>query len=332
MRLSIASRPARFAALAAVAARLFLGLTVDAPLTHNGAWLSALIGGLLAMPWAFCVCRFKPRGKALPALLAILSILDAAGVLSAVTRSAGYLALDRSPALALLLPTGIAALWCVWRNGDAVGYGAMLWVRIATALLLVVALLQWRYYRPAWLCPILGSGWTAILEGGIRSAGWITSASAVLLLPEEQDRLTASAALVPIAAEISAVLIALQQMMAPTFLSSGGWLDRLDALLCNGRAPLYLQLPMIVFWFAGLFHLVLCELFAGTALTQRVFMRMDGRIGALSVVAAALALSRLEALPAWMDAVAPWAFPAAGALTAATMLLKGGRSPCVSDA
>ena len=45
MRLSIASRPARFAALAAVAARLFLGLTVDAPLTHNGAWLSALIGG-----------------------------------------------------------------------------------------------------------------------------------------------------------------------------------------------------------------------------------------------------------------------------------------------
>ncbi len=332
MRLSIASHPARFAALAAVAARLFLGLALDASLTCNGAWISALIGGLLAQPWAFCVCRFKPRGKALPALLALLSLLDAAGVLSAVNRSAGYLALDRSPALALFLPTGIAALWCAWRNGDAVGYGAMLWVRIAPALLLVVALLQWPYYRPAWLCPILGSGWSEILEGGVRSAGWIASASAILLLPEEQDRPMASATLIPIAAGISAILIALQLMMVPAPLSSGGWLDRLDALLCNGRAPLYLQLPMIAFWFAGLFHLVLCELFAGAALIQRVFRRLDGKICALIVVAAALMLSRLEALPAWIDAVAPWAYPAVGALTAATMLLKGGRSPCLSEA
>ena len=142
----------------------------------------------------------------------------------------------------------------------------------------------------------------------------------------------ASATLIPIAAGISAILIALQLMMAPAPLSSGGWLDRLDALLCNGRAPLYLQLPMIAFWFAGLFHLVLCELFAGAALMQRVFRRLDGKICALIVVAAALMLSRLEALPAWIDAVAPWAYPAAGALTAATMLLKGGRSPCVSEA
>ena len=332
MRLSIACRPAYMAALVAVAARVFLGLTVDAPVPHNGAWLSALIGGLLAVPWVFCVSRFKPHGKALHALLATLCLLDAASVLSAVTRSAGYLALDRSPVLALLLPTGIAALWCVWRNGDAIGYGAMLWARIAPALLLIVALLQWRYYRPAWLSPAFGSGWTAILGGGVRSAGWIVSASAVLLLPDKDDRPNASAMVVPVAAAISAILIVLQRMMAPVSLSPGGWLDRLDALLCNGRAPLYLQLPMIVFWFAGLMHLLLCELFTAAALVQRVVSGLDGRLCAAVTVTAALALSQLEALPAWMSAVAPWAFPAAGALTVVTMLLKGGRSPCESDA
>ena len=333
MKLSIRPRPARFAALAAASARLFLGLVVDAPVTRNGAWLSALLGGLLAAPWVFCVCRYRPRHAALLAPLAALALLDAASVLSAVTRSAGYLALDRSPMLALLLPTGAAALWCVWRNGDAVGFGAMLWARIAPALLLVVVLLQGRYFRPCWLCPALGEGWPSILEGGVRSAGWIAASCAVLALPDEADKRAFPHGIALIASAISALLIALDLMMHPTPLHGGGWLDRLDALLCNGRAPLYLQLPMIALWFAGLMHLLACELFAAAALGQRLLPRLDGRLCALIAVAAALALSRASALPLLSSSIAPYSFAATGALTAAVMLRgerKGGDAPCES--
>ena len=334
MKLSISPRSARFAALAAVAARVFLGLSVDAPTTRNGAWLSALLGGLLAAPWVYCVCRFRPKRALLTAPLAVLSLLDAAGTFSVVTRSAGYLALDRSPALALLLPTGLALIWCVWRNGDAIGYGAMLWARIAPVLLAITILLQCRYYRPLWLFPLLGNGWPSIIDGGVRAAGWVTAASAVLLVPAEPEERLSAALGAPLGGTaIACALIALQQMMAPTPLS-GGWLNRLDTLLCNGRAPLYLQLPMIVLWFAGLFHLLACELFAASALAQQVVPRLSGRVCAVLAAGSALALSRLEALPRINEAVSTWGFIAAGMLTVVLFALerwKGGRT-CVSGA
>ena len=95
MTLSISRRPARAAALAAVAARLFLGLVVDAPTTQNGAWVSALIGGALAAPWLLAVSKYRPRGVVFFSLLGLWTLVDGSNVLAAVTRSAGYLALDR---------------------------------------------------------------------------------------------------------------------------------------------------------------------------------------------------------------------------------------------
>ena len=181
MRLSIPPQPARAAAMAAVAARVFLGLAVDMPAAQNGAWLSALIGGALALPWVYCVARCRPRRALLSALLMIWTLIDLSAVLGALTRSAGYLALDRSSTLLLLVPAGLAALWGVWRGGDAVGYAATVWARIAPVLLTVVALLQWRYYRPGWLTPVLGTGWPAIIEGGVRCAGWIAAASSAVI-------------------------------------------------------------------------------------------------------------------------------------------------------
>ena len=333
MKLTISPKSACFAALAAVAARVFLGLMVDAPTTRNGAWLAAILGGLLAAPWVYCIGRCKPCRELLAVPLALLTALDAASMFAALARSAGYLALDRSPAVVLLLPTGIALAWCVLRNGDAIGYGAMIWARLATALLLIVVLLQWRYYRPLWLRPVLGEGWISILEGGTRTAGWITAAASVLVLPDGPDRRVSL--IVPLGGTaVAASLIALQLMMTPANLNGGGWLNRLDTLVCNGRAPLYLQLPMIVFWFAGLCHLLACELFASAALAQRVFKRTDGRPIVLVVVGTAIALVGTDALPKFTAAIRPLSFPIAGLLTAVSMLFKarkGGRVDCASE-
>ena len=325
MRLSISAPAARAAALAAVAARLFMGLMVDAPTTHNGAWLCALIGGLLAAPWFLGLSVLKRSHadrKALDCALLVATLLDAATVLDAVARSAGYLALDRLPSAALLIPAALAALWCVFRDGDAVGYGAMIWMRVAPALLAVVALLQRRYYRPEWLRPLLGAGWPAIVEGGVRAAGWIIPAASVLALSGgDGDAPLRSLETLAAAVGAAVLLIALRLMMTPTRLSGGAWLNRLDSLLCNGRAPLYLQLPLIAAWFAGLMHLLACECFAASALLQRLFRPLDGRVCALLAVFAALFISRLEALEGLGAALRGWGYVAVAGLTALSILI-----------
>ena len=121
MTLAISRRPARAAALAAVAARLFLGLVVDAPTTQNSAWLSALIGGALASPWVFIVSKYRPRGALFFAPLGLWTLLDSACVLAAVTRSAGYLALDRSASPVLLIPLGLSMLCAYGATGTPSG-------------------------------------------------------------------------------------------------------------------------------------------------------------------------------------------------------------------
>ena len=339
MRLAISTRAARAAALAAASARVFLGLCVDAPTTRNGAWLSALLGALLAAPWLLCIVR--ARGKQQRSLAPLLTVallsvclLDASAVLSALSRSAGYLTLDRSPALTLALPGALILLWCVLRGGDAIGYAAMLWLRIAIAMLVVVVLLQWRYLRAGWLAPVLGGGWPAIVDGGIRAAGWIVASCAILALP--QDANGARDAL-PVLAMLggstlaTTALILLRQMMAPTMAAGDTWLNRLDALLCNGRAPLYLQLPLIALWFAGLAHLLACECWTAAALLSRLSPRLDARLCALAVVAAVLALSR-AALPAALYLrFHDWCYAGIGALTALALLpakKRGGVAGC----
>ena len=326
MKLSIGTRPARAAALVSVAARLFIGLAVDAPTTHNGIWLCALIGGLLAVPWLLCMSHVR---MALPlcGALAAFALWDASRVFAMLSRSAGYLALDRAPTWVLLVPAGLTALWSVTRNGDAVGYGAMVWLRIAPALLLLVALLQVRFFRTEWLRPWLGEGRTSIWEGSVRSAGWIVAASAVLCAADERSDSRSALPAITASEAIAAGLMILRLMMTPTQLLGDNWLNRLDSLLCNGFAPLYLQLPMIVLWFAGLMHLIVCEVFSSAALVQRLLPSVDGRLCAAILTGIALILSRTHG----SETISPWSFSVVCVLGALHMLMRvftGRRSGC----
>ena len=330
MKRAISPRAARAAALVAIAARLFLGLVIDAPTTQNGAWLSAIIGCLLAAPLLFLLahCRFK--SVLLIAALGALAAVDAASVLFATSRSAGYLALDRSTVLLLSLPISLAALWALWRGGDAVGYAAMIWARIALALLVVVALLQVKYFRVGWLYPIFGEGWRAILDGGVKVAGWIVAASSVLALPDDARKSPPVLPALFSATAIASLLILLRCMLAPTQLRSG-WLNRLDALLCNGRTPLYLQLPMIALWFASLFHLLACELLAAAGCLRKLLPGLSEKLCAMTVVTLALGISRLSVLARWTEALSEWSFAVIGVIAALSFITsrrEGGERVC----
>lgn len=335
MKLGISRTAALSAALAAAAARTFIDLALDANTIHNGAWISALLGALPAIPYLLCLDAICGKRPAKPLLLplAVVTALDAAQVFSIVTRVSVYLSLDHVPDLALILPVALATLWCVWRNGDAIGYAAALWARAFPLLMLVVILLQMRHYHTMWLHPLLGNGWREIVAGGARTSGWFVPATAILLargMDAGKTESRCSAAWIALAAAVSAVLLILRLMMTPTGAYAASWLARLDALLTNGRAPLYLQLPMILAFFIGALHLLACECFAASALMQRAFPALNGRAcGAIVVLASAACATSGLSRP-FMDRLAPWLFCAAAIPVAMIVLRdsKGGERPC----
>lgn len=341
MKLSISRGSAVAAAFVAIAAKVFLENALNAPTTHNGAWLCPLIAALLVLPWIACIDILRPRiartgRRSLPlyAALLVILLLDAAENLTGIAQSAGYLSLDCLPPSVLALPVALALFWCLSRGGDAVGYAAMLWARLAPVLLILVAVMQFNRYRPEWLRPLLGSGWQAIVRGSVRTAGRIIPCSAVLLLAEdgEKQREDGPARMLLFAAGIGALLLIQYLMMTPTPMPATEWTNRLDSLLTNGRAPLYLQLPIISAWFAGLLHLLLCEGIALACLLQRLFPALDGRLCALAAAAALYLASGAQNLVAVSGALSPWLYIVAAALTALTAFTsnrKGDQRTCV---
>ena len=337
MKIRISPSAARAAGFVAVVAKVFLDNAVTAPSTHNGAWLCPLIALAPLIPWALCAEALRRLGRRhcgpLYAMLIAVILLDGAENLSAIAQSAGYLALDRVPVALLALPVCLALLWCLTRSANAVGYAAMLWTRLAPVLLVLVAALQFHRFRPDWLTPILGSGWRAIASGGVRTSGRALPCLALLLVADdaEEGKGPGLTVLLVIAAALGGLLLLLHLMMTPTPLRPTQWINRLDDLLTNGRAPLYTQLPMISAWYGGLLHLLLCEGFGAAALLQRLFPNLGGRLCAALAVAGLGIVCALRGTAGVADALSPWLYIAvalATALTAVASLWKGGRKPC----
>lgn len=337
LKLSISRSAALPAAFAAVSARLFIDLALDAGPIHNGLWISALLGALPALPYLLCLEAVPLRGPVRPmfeAVLLVITALDAAQLLATVTRASGSLTLEHVPAFVLGLPAALAVLWCVWRGGDAIGYAAVLWTRFFPILMLVVMLLQMRHYHPHWLLPLLGNGWEDIVRSGVRASGRFVPATAILLVSEADkcDKPRRSFAGVAAAAAVSAALLVLRLMMAPTGLADMPWASRLDALLTNGRAPLYLQLPMILAFFIAALQLLACECFAASALLQRLFAGIDGRACGTAVVLACAGGALSAYLPVAMAYIAPWIFIVAALMLSVAILLqrlfRGGERLC----
>ncbi len=338
MKLRIAHDAAAAAAFVAAAARIFVGLALDSVPIHNGVWIAALLGALPAIPYLLCLEAVqaeaqpnRPAYRMLMLLLASVALLDASEVLSVVAKTSEYLTINHVPLTVLTVPVALAALWCICRNGDAVGYAAMLWIRVFPVLLMLVLLLQLPHLHVRWLQPRLGDGWRAIANGGVRTAGWFVPSTAILFVSDRGGALPAkhvSRAWLACAALVTAPLLALRLMMAPTVVRNASWLFNLDALLTNGRAPLYLQLPMILIWFVGLLHLLSCDCFAATALLQRLFPAIDGRACAALVVLGTALLSIHDFSVALNRSAAPWVFILAASIVGLYVLVlrdsKGG--------
>ena len=341
MKLSISRDAALLAAFVAAATRIFLDLALDGAPIHNGVWIAALLGALPAMPYLICLDLLAerlpdaPARRALSGLLLAVTALDAARIMAVVLRSSEFLTLEPVNPVFLVLPVTLAALWCSWRNGDAIGYAAMLWRRAFPALMLVIILLQCRHYRPQWLRPWLGNGWGDIVEGAIRTSGCYVPATSILFVCKPSGRAgkrRPGVARIALASVVAALLLVLRLMMTPSGMIDMPWVSRLDALLTNGRAPLYLQLPMIVAFFAGIMHLLTCECFAASALLQQLVPKLGGRACAGVVVIMSALLPFVKSFRSMQDQVMPWLFVAASVSAALAALLRirfpGGKRSC----
>ena len=341
MKLSISRDAALPAAFVATATRIFLDLALDGVPIHNGAWIAALLGALPALPYLICLDILAgrlsdgPARRSLTGLLLAVTALDAARIVSVALRTAGFFTLEPASLVVLVLPVTLATLWCTWRNGDAIGYAAMLWRRVFPALMLAIILLQWRHYRVQWLRPWLGKGWGNIVEGAIRTSGCYVPATSILFVCKPVNRggeWRHEAARVAIASAVAALLLVLRLMMTPSGIDDMPWISRLDALLTNGRAPLYLQLPMIVAFFVGIMHLLACECFAASALLQRLAPGLGGRVCAGIVTSMSAILPFVYSFRSIQDRLMPWLFAVAALPVALAALsengLLGGKRPC----
>lgn len=321
-RFALSFRSAVSALRLSIAVRLVYDLALDCENAGNGAWLSALLGGLLALP-ALVMYRdilassLRDRRAALaPILLLLCALIDGAGVLSGIARSAAYLSPRPVSEALMLLPVALAVIWCVSRRGDAPGDSAALWTRAIPLLLIVIVSLQLRCLNPRWLNPAFSEGFAAIQECALRAAGDIAALSGLWLLTDPQQdgpQSRRDILVAPMAGVAAALpLLILHCMMTPPVVNGGAsWLNRLDALLTNGRAPLYLQLPMIAVWLMSLAHLAACEGLLATGVLRRLMPHWSHALCAALAVLMQLALAVNRQNTAFMlEAYYRWRFPA----------------------
>lgn len=348
MKIRIGESAAASLILPAVIMRIFYGIAIDMPAVGNAGWLSALLGGVLALPFMLAVRQMRarcapsptaassaiPLARPLLAVFALTAAFDAAFITNAIAGSASYIALNAISLLYLLLPQLALCLWCLTRGGDAIGTSAGVWNRILPWLMLIVVLLQLPDYRPAWLTPVLGPGLPEILDGAIHTAGWL-SLSAGLLLAAEREENTKSTRLCPLktlllCTGIAAVLLVLRGLMTPTLMEEALTTRyfRQDMLISNGRAPLSLQLPLTILWFMSLFYLLLFDSLTCALMLQHLFPRLK-RLpclllavgGTIGIIVSGMASRETGQL------VSRWLFAVQGGTAALWMLLqyrKGG--------
>ena len=129
MRLEMSRTAAAAGLTAAMTARTFYGLALDAPEAMNAAWLAAPLGAVLALPAVWLIIAGRGSRLLNAALLAGIA-LDASAAIEWTAFSESCLAFDHTSPVLLMLPLLLSVARCVWLGGDAVGGAARIWARV----------------------------------------------------------------------------------------------------------------------------------------------------------------------------------------------------------
>ena len=273
MKLRLPLSLARPLAFAAVTTRLLMGIFLDLPWLYNAGWIAALGAILLCVPLGMLAdraaraCRGggiaealeKRGGRAVArpvfALLSLVCIYETAVTSRVLSNTVRHVALAEASAIS---PSSAAfvggnALRLPGRTGHRRG-GAHLGARDAV-LMLIVLLLQFRSFRPAWLTPLLGPGANVLASGTVSASGWLSMAALPWLCADREEngakQRGALSTLVTIGIFSAAVLALLAMMAPPSVRTDLTRTYQLDKLLANGRVTQTAQLPLILLWYNG---------------------------------------------------------------------------------
>ena len=331
------------------ASRVFFGVNIDTTELYNSGWISILLGGIIAFPLFFCIQRHVSAvqaGNSIPnhplirvssLIFGIAALLDSAITARCISNSASYAAFNHSIRFFLLVPLYIVVIWTVYCGGDAIGSNARIWIKLFPLYMLIIVACQITKYRITWLFPILGPGTNGLFRGAIKAAGWISTASAILIFsdkPGENCKRTNLYLVYGLIVLIPTALTLLRNMMAPVLISSDARtrMFELDLMLTNGRSPLLLQLPLIVMWFISLFNLLCGDVFIVCAAITKLLPRIKPIYCVLAAAFASVFLSMSVLSEQNMEVLfSDWQFVVNASAVAVIMLgslLKGGMQEC----
>lgn len=326
---------------AALAMRLFTGLTVDFPVAHNAAWMCPLLGFGIFLPLLFsirqcdCIGKDSPWenvSRALPVLVkrifqwvfALVLAYDAASVLRLTASSSNIIALGDDTVHLLVVPLGITIAAAILLGGDALGDSARISLRLLPLLMVIVILVQLGEYRFGWLTPVLGSGFAEILRGSIYCAGCMALLSLgwMIAVPGRGKTSLLRCFLLP-AIGVSILLI-MHAMSAPAMPQTQFTrAARIELVLSNGRMSLYPQFVLNILWYGGLLYLLATECVSAAAFLHISFPGLKRWLlatGTAAVVSAAAIFN-----PAWLkcsSAMTCTLYPVLAVLLALPMLLQ----------
>jgi len=256
----------------AISMRLVWLLSIEYTQASNAAWLCPLIGFIMYLPVVFAIkliskdncsgnerifIKHKAADVFLSAIIASALIIDASSCIRLLSNTANIMALGEVPLWLLALPVGLLIFFCCKIGLEAGGFSARIWIKIAIPLIVIMILVQFGEYRPSWLMPVFGGGFSAIMGGGLRCAGVISLLSLPWIFCIE-DKSHSSPARFAIWGALSAsAVLALLAALAPALIHTEQTSTaRIEILLSNGRVHLMLQLITVVLWFGALLHLL----------------------------------------------------------------------------
>jgi len=299
MNLSYGRSSAAAMVIAGAAARVFCGMGVEYSAAYNAGWICPLAALLFCLPLTIVLrmagklgndspwnnmARACPKAiaDAVAALFVLLLIYDCAIITRLTAATANFVSLNNITLPLLVLPLVLTQLAVNLLPSDSEGFCARIWLLILPLMLLVVAVVQFKSYNPAWLTPLLGGGLPAIAQGGLYCSGWMT----LLLLPwltavpdragNKPFRALFSAAL------ISAVLLIVLRMLCPSMVETDlSEIERAEIILSNNRVSHILQMFLTLLWFGSLLHLICVESVAAVSFVRSRFPKLPRWISAL---------------------------------------------------
>lgn len=312
----------------AIGFRAFYAVMVDGGELFGSAWLAMLMSVLGAVPVGLALKMLRsaaPERTAVAALeeaagtwgkrligLALFAILtyDAGAVVSLMSSTAKYVAMPEANRNLVKLATAAAAVAASLMGTRACADASVLWRRLAAALIVVLVLMQARYFRISWLTPVLGPGIGEVAKNALPAAGiYAFTAAGWLMLEPEHDR-TGGAMIrcILFSGLIAAALSLLLGTLIPGMTEAPATRSfRIGRLLTNDRAGLTLEMPYVVLLYSGMLTMLVFELCASANALHMVLNGVEWKACAWTAGGAAFLLSvgrwtdreALKMLSAW---------------------------------